>query len=124
MRVVQWLELGSGMLAAIIGLLGLGDFLSILVSDPAQSINPITIVFVSMVALALSAVALGAILHSRTTSATWRSLLLIATVYLGALTVLSLFSFGPYLAPSVVLALCTCGLSLYRQSHPTDARAP
>jgi hypothetical protein len=131
MRRAQWLEALCGILTALLGLAALA-YTAIFLRGTSQTnqggvitttpgrveFRPVFVINLSIVALVLLGIGIGAILHSRTGSTVWRVLLMIATAYLLVFTVLGMFSIGTYLLPSVVLALVTVVLSFTARSNP------
>ena len=122
---LQRLEAACGLLAALVGLLGLvyalfGPTYSFANSFGQSGtanlvqvgIQPITLIILGILVLGLIGVAAGAVVHSRTGGSGWRVVLWVSTIVLVILTFLSLLSIGVLLLPGTVFALLASARSL------------
>lgn len=75
------------------------------VSLAETGISATTAYFLAFMALAILGIGVGAVLHSRTRSNAWRALLWLATAVLLVGVVVAILSVGPFLLPSLLLAL-------------------
>jgi TctA family transporter len=125
MRNLQRFEAACGLVAALLGFLGVayalfGPTYSFQNSSGQTGtanllqvgIPPGAIVALCILSLGLIGVATGAVLHSRTRENWWRIVLLISTVVMVAFLVLTLLSIGLLLLPATLFALVASALSL------------
>ncbi len=135
MSTIQRLETTFGVLAVVWGTLCLvfvffgplyhsssGGTASIV----QDGLSPITLIFFTILFLALLGIAIGAAIHSRRGGIGWGLLLWISTGIAGAIIVLTILSVGIFFFPSVLLALLACALSLsqFIQRHFSPAYEP
>ena len=122
---LQRLEAACGLVAALLGFLGLAFALFGPVyrfeSSSGQSgtanllqvgIPPSALIALCILSLGLIGVAISAVVHSRTGGRGWRIMLWIATAVIVIVTLLSLPSIGVLLLPSTLFALLACTFSL------------
>ncbi len=122
---LQRLEASCGLLAALLGLLGLAYALFgptySFANSSGQSgtanlvqvgIQPITLIILGILVFGLIGVAAGAVVHSRIGGSGWRVVLWVSTAVLVILTFLSLLSIGVLLLPGTLFALLASALSL------------
>jgi hypothetical protein len=128
MRAVRLVELISGVTAGILGLAGLayaafgliGMFASSKTSGESSTgssglaqtgISPTTMLFFVVVAALAIGVALSAFEHTRSRERVWRVMLWVITGLLTLGVGIAILSIGPFLLPSVLLAIVTCVLA-------------
>jgi hypothetical protein len=122
---VQRLEAACGLVAALVGCLGLAYALFGPVyrfeSSSGQSgtanllqvgIQPSALIALCILVLGLIGVAVSPVVHSRTGSSGWRIVLWISTTVIVILTFLALPSIGVFLLPGTLFALLASALSL------------
>jgi hypothetical protein len=129
MRTIRGLELVSGWLSGIVGLLGLADFLfgpayqyqsstgasGYMGAIEAGAISAEAAVVLSVVALAFISVIVAATARASSGASSWRPLLWFATAVLLVFTTLGMLSVGLLLLPGTLLAVLTCGFSLIQR---------
>ena len=121
---LQRLEAACGLLAALVGLLGLvyalfGPTYSFANSSGQSGtanlvqvgIQPVTLIILGILVLGFIGVVAGAVVHSRTGGGGWRAVLWVSTAVLAVLTFLSLLSIGVLLLPGTLFALLASALS-------------
>lgn len=133
MRTIRGLELVSGWLSGILGLLGLADFLfgpayqyqsstgasGYMGAVQAGAISAEAAVILTLVALAFMSVIVATTAHNRSGATTWRPLLWTATAVLVVFTTVGMFSVGLLLLPGTLLAVLACVFSfIQRQPAP------
>lgn len=74
-------------------------------------IQPITIVALSIILLALLGVAISSIIHGRTGGKKWQVILGVSVLIIAIITLLTLPSVGLFLLPSLILGIVTFVLS-------------
>jgi hypothetical protein len=122
---LQRLEAACGLVAALVGCLGLAYALFGPVyrfeSSSGQSgtanllqvgIQPSALIDLCILLFGLIGVAVSAVVHSRTGSSGWRIVLWISTTVIVSLTFLALPSIGVFLLPGTLFALLAFALSL------------
>jgi len=140
MKTLRALEAVSAALASLTGLAVLtwmlivpsysGETFQSSSTDPAINCTPTSItlleingagvvISLAIFALLLLGVGVAGIWHSRTNAPSAQAALWIFAASLTAFALLAILSIGPFLLPSVVLALVACALSVgYRRPAP------
>jgi hypothetical protein len=107
----HWIELASGLLAAVIGIA-----VALLALSLGAAFWAVGLLF-----LVAIGVGIGAYQHTRNQRAAWVRVLWISSLLLLCMTFLTMFTIGVYLMPAALLALLASITGSIRRGPDTDA---